>query len=42
MTALKIIAVLTVPAVLGVLYEPLGWVALFVLPFVFAEGEKKK
>lgn len=42
MLALKMLTVLIVPVVLGVLYEPLGWLALFVLPFVFAVGEEKK
>ena len=42
MLAVKVLAVITAPALVGQVSELAGWVALFVLPVLFAVGEGKK
>ncbi len=42
MTALKVLTVITAPALIGFVSEPLAWLALFVLPFLFAVGKKEE
>ncbi len=42
MLAVKLLTVAIAPAIIGQINEPLAWLTLFVLPFVFAVLGKRK